>query len=126
MSHRLVLAVAALALTVSVGLVAAQDKGKTLTALGVVAKIGRDSLMVDVGKGTILQLVTTTDTDVMVAAGGSKDREARAEGKKGVRITDVVHQGDQVTVKYNDVGGKLMATSIEVRERRPTSAQPVK
>jgi len=125
MSHRVVITVAALVLAAAVGLVAAQDKAKTQTALGVVAKIGGDSLSVDTSKG-IMQFVTTSATEVEVAGGGSKERSAKREGKKGVKITEVVHQGDQVTVMYTDVAGKLTATSVEVRERRPQSAQPVK
>jgi hypothetical protein len=37
-----------------------------------------------------------------------------------------VHEGDQVTVKYTDVGGKLMASEIDVKQRRPAAAQKVK
>jgi hypothetical protein len=34
--------------------------------------------------------------------------------------------GDQVSVRYTDVGGKLMASEVEVLQRRPASANPVK
>ena len=58
--------------------------------------------------------------------GGVKARAAREAGNKGVTITDVVHEGDQVFVRYSDVGGKTIASEVDVRERRPQSAQPVK
>jgi hypothetical protein len=116
---------AALVFGVSVGL-AAQDKGKTLTAIGPVTKIASDSLSVDTGKG-ILTFVTTAETKVLVAGGGQKAQAARQAGEKGVKITDAVHEGDQISVKYTEAaGGKLMASEIDVKQRRPESARPPK
>jgi hypothetical protein len=126
MSHRTFLTAAALVLGLAVGLVAAQDKPQTKTAVGAVAKIDGTSLSVDTGKGVTMQFVTSAATAVKVATGSSQAREARAEGKAGVKITDAVHAGDQVQVKYTDVGGKLMASEVEVLQRRPASANPVK
>jgi hypothetical protein len=70
--------------------------------------------------------VTSKATGVKVATGSSQAREAKLEGKAGVKITDAVHPGDQVQVKYADVGGKLMASEVEVLQRRPASANAVK
>jgi hypothetical protein len=117
---------AALALCFGVGLVVAQDKPKVQTAVGAVAKVSGTMLAVDTGGGKSLQFITSATTTVTVATGGSQTREAKAEGKEGVKITAAVHEGDQVSVKYTDVGGKLMAQSIDVLQRRPVSAQKQK
>jgi hypothetical protein len=126
MSHRTLLTAAALVLGFAIGLVAAQDKPRTQTAVGAVAKIGGTNLSVDTGKGGTLQFITSATTEVKVATGSSQAREAKLEGKPGVKITDAVHVGDQVQVKYTDVGGKLMASEVEVLQRRPASGNPVK
>jgi hypothetical protein len=47
-------------------------------------------------------------------------------GKPRIKVTDAVHQGDQVSATYTDVDGKLMASEVEVLQRRPTSTDPVK
>jgi hypothetical protein len=117
------LAIAALVVGLGVA-VAAQDKN--LTAIGPVLKIAGDMLTIDVGKGKTMQFTTNTDTSVKVTAGGAKAQAAREAGKKGVKITEVVHEGDQVFVRYSDVAGKMVASEVDVRERRPQSAQPVK
>ena len=125
MGHRLVLAAAALVLGV-VSLVGAQDqKGKTLTIVGPVSKVSGDIVTVDTNKGP-MQFVTSAATQVTVTGGSSKARAAKAAGEKGVKISDAVHEGDQVQVKYTDSGGKLIASEIDVKQRRPASAQKVK
>jgi hypothetical protein len=125
MSHRLLLMAAALVLGV-VSLVGAQEqKGKTMTAIGPVSKVAGDMLSVDTSKGP-MQFVTTDATQVKVAGGSAKERAAKEAGQKGVKISDAVHEGDQVTVKYTDVGGKLMASAIDVKQRRPAAAQKTK
>lgn len=125
MSHRLLLTAAALVLGV-VSLVGAQDKkGKTLTAVGAVSSVSGDMVTVDTNKGP-MQFIATEATNVRVTGGGSKARAAKEAGQKGVKISDAVHEGDQVSVKYTDSGGKLMASEINVTVRRPPSAQKVK
>jgi hypothetical protein len=119
------LAVAVLLLGLAVA-AAQKSQEKTLTAIGPVSKISGDSLVIDVGKGKTMQFTTTGETLVKVTAGGAKAQAAREEGKKGVKITEVVHEGDQVFVRYADVAGKLVASEVDVRERRPQSAQPGK
>jgi hypothetical protein len=124
MKRKTLCAVAAFVVGISV--VAAQEtKTKTLTTIGPVTKIAGDSLTVDTGKG-LLVFVTTNSTKVKVTGGGSKAQAAKQAGEKGVKITETVHEGDQVSVKYNDVGGKLMASEIDVKQRRPQNALPVK
>jgi len=68
---------------------------------------------------------TNSKTEVKVTAGGAQAQKAKQEGK-GVKITDAVHVGDQVSVKYTDNGGKLVAMEVDVLQRRPPSTQPPK
>jgi hypothetical protein len=60
---------------------------------------------------------------VKVSTGGAKAQAAKEAGKPGLKITEVVHEGDQVSVRYSDVNGKMVASEVDVRERRPQSAQ---
>ena len=122
--QRTILTVAGLVLGIAIAIVSAQDKAKTLTTVGPVAKISGDALSVDSGKG-IVQFVTNSKTEVKVTAGGAQAQKAKQEGK-GVKITDAVHVGDQVSVKYTDNGGKLVAMEVDVLQRRPPSTQPPK
>ena len=122
MSHRM-LWTAALVLFFAVGLVAAQEPKP---AVGPVAKIGGTMLVVDTGGGKSLQFITSTKTTVKMAAGGGRTEECKDATGKPCKITDVVRVGDQVSVKYADVSGKLMAESIDVLNRRPDSAQKQK
>ena len=123
--QRKILTVAGLVLGLAIAIVSAQDKAKTLTTVGPVAKISGDSLSVDSGKG-IVQFVTNSKTEVKVTAGGAQAQKAKQEGKQGVKITDAVHVGDQVSVKYTDNGGKLVAMEVDVLQRRPPNTQPPK
>ena len=41
-----------------------------------------------------------------------------------MKITDAVHVGDQVSVKYTDNGGKLVAMEVDVLQRRPPTLSP--
>ena len=125
MSHRLLFTAAAFVLGTVVSLVGAQEKGKTQTVVGPVSKVSGDIVTVDTNKGP-MQFVTSATTQVKVAGGSSKERAAKAAGEKGVKISDAVHEGDQVQVKYTDAGGKLMASEIDVKQRRLASAQKVK
>jgi predicted outer membrane protein len=126
MIHKTILTAAALVLGLAVSVAAAQDKkAKTQTAIGPVSKMAGDTLTVDTGKGA-MQFITNAQTQVKVPGGGAKAQAARAAGEKGLKISEAVHEGDQVSVKYTDVGGRLVASEIDVKQRRPASAQPVK
>ena len=120
MKLQAIFAVATLVVGLGVG-VAAQAKNQT--AIGPVLKIAGDSLTIDVGKGKTMQFTTNTSTEVKVTAGGAKAQAAKEAGKPGLKITEVVHEGDQVFVRYSDVNGKMVASEVDVRERRPQSAQ---
>jgi hypothetical protein len=116
---------AAVVLVGAVSVLGAQDKGKTLTAIGPVAKIDADLLVVDTSKGT-MQFVTSNATKVKVQGGSTKAQAAKQAGQAGVKISEAVHVGDQVSIKYTDSGGKLLASEIDVKQKRPASAQPPK
>jgi hypothetical protein len=116
---------AALVLCFGVGLVVAQGP-KVQTAVGPVATVKGTMLVVDTGGGKSLQFITSAATTVKMAAGGGRQEESLEEKGKGLKITEAVRVGDQVSVKYTDVSGKLMAQSIEVLQRRPDSAQKQK
>ena len=73
-----------------------------------------------------LQFITSTKTTVKMEAGGGIGELCKEEAGKPCTITQVVHVGDQVSVKYTDVSGKLMAQHVDVKQRRPASAQPQK
>jgi hypothetical protein len=75
MGHR-TLWTTALVLGFAVSLAAAQDKGKTMTAVGAVIKISETTLALDTGKGGTLELMTTAETAVRVAV-PSAGRSAR-------------------------------------------------
>jgi hypothetical protein len=124
MGHRMLWA-AALVLCFGVGLVVAQDKPRVQTATGAVATVKGTMLVVDVGGGKSLQFITSTATKITAVRAERQAAEAKREGK-GVTVTDLVHVGDQVSVKYTDVAGKLMAESIDVLQKRPASSQPQK
>jgi hypothetical protein len=124
MAQKALLTMALLVLGFGAGALGAQDK-KTMTATGPVEKVGGELLVISTG-GKNMTFITTAKTVVKVAAGGAKQAAAQRDGKEGLKITDVVRVGDQVRVRYSETGGKMMAEEVEVLERRPQSAQPVK
>jgi hypothetical protein len=117
---------AAIVLCFGVGLVMAQDKPKVQTAVGAVANVKGTMLVVDTGGGKSLQFITSATTTIKLPAGGGKQKEKKEETGKGLKVTEVVHVGDQVSVKYTDVTGKLMAQEIDVLQSRPAGALPQK
>ena len=120
---RRMLLTAALVLCFGVGLVVAQ---KVQTAVGPVATVKGTMLVVDIGGGKSLQFITSSLKKIEIAAGGGKQKEKKELTGKGLKVTEVVHVGDQVSVKYTDVSGKLMAQEIDVLQSRPAGALPQK
>ena len=125
MGHRM-LWTAALVLCFGVGLVVAQDKPRVQTAVGAVATVKGTMLVVDTGGGKSLQFITSAATLIKLPAGGGKQKEKKEETGKGLKVTEAVHVGDQVSVKYTDVGGKLMAQRIDVLKSGPLNKRPQK
>jgi hypothetical protein len=110
----------------AVGLWVGVAHAQTKTTVGAVTKIAADVLTVDAGKDGIVELVTNDKTTVKVTGGSTKAQAAARAGEKGVKITELVHEGDQVQVKYTEAGGKKVASSIDVLQRRPASTRPPK
>ena len=109
------------------GIVAAQDqsKGKVLTVMGPVKSVQNGSFSVDANK-TTMTFAIDADTSVLAKGATAKTRAKKAAGQGGLTIADLVHEGDQVLVRYVEVGGRFVAGDIEVRQARPASAQKVK
>jgi len=110
----------------AVGLWVGVASAQTKTTVGAVTKIAGDALTIDAGKDGTVELITNDKTTVKVTGGSTKAQAAARAGEKGVKITDLVHEGDQVSVKYSETGGKKVAASIDVLQRRPASARPPK
>ena len=90
------------------GRLAAQD---TKSARGTVTALGADSVTVKAGTQ---ELVLTVDAKTVLTASGAGTADWRAEaaGKAGPRLADFVKVGDAVDVGYQEVGGKMRASSI--------------
>jgi hypothetical protein len=113
------------ALVIGTGVVVAaeeQGKPKIMTAIGPVHMVAASSLAISTDKGDMMFAIDAS-TYVRAQGAGTKTRAKKEAGEGGLAITDVVHVGDQVFVKYAEVGAKFVASEIEVRHRRPQTAQ---
>ena len=98
----------------------AKSSSKTMTENGTVSAVTADSLTV---KGKSGDMTFDIDKDTNVQARGASHKTAEMKGeKKPTQITDFVHVGDTVTVRYHDMGDKKHAASVQVRN----SAAPAK
>ena len=100
----------------------AQDKAasKTLSASGKVSAVTADSVTV---KGKDAEWTFAVDkATTVVAKGGSHKMAAMKEDKKPAVITEFVTVGDDVAVKYHDMGATKHAATVTVR----TAAPPAK
>lgn len=80
---------------------AAKKPGKTLSASGKVTAVAADSVSIMKGTET---MKFTVDAATKVSAKG-----AGTKAKAGpVTVTDLVHEGDMVTVSYHDMGGGML------------------
>jgi hypothetical protein len=104
--------------------VAAAD-GKSKSILGSVKSVSSGSFVVDTDKGD-MTFAFDTHTKIVAKGASTKTKEKKDAGQGALVLTDVVHVGDQVLVRYAEAGATFMASEVEVRSRRPSSAQPVK
>jgi hypothetical protein len=120
-------ALLALVIVVAAGVVTVQGQAgaKTQTAIGAVKNVAGSTFTVDTGKGE-LKFTVNEETNILAKGASTKTRAKKAAGQGGLTIADVVHEGDQVLVRYGGTGSNLVASEIEVRNPRPASAQPVK
>jgi Domain of unknown function (DUF5666) len=81
------------------------------TARGTVTAMAADSLTVKVAN---VDMTFTVDAKTMVTAAGAgtKDKAATQAGMSGPKMGDVIKVGQAVSVSYQDMGGKLHASSI--------------
>jgi hypothetical protein len=84
----------------------------TLSATGSVTAVSADSLTV---KTKDAELVLAVDAKTNVQATGASHKSAAAKAdNKPTPITDFVHVGDNVAVKYHDMGATKHAASVRV------------
>jgi hypothetical protein len=87
--------------------------GKTMSAAGKVSAVTADSVTV---KGKDAEWTFTVDKDtVVVAKGASHKMAAMKDDKKPTVITEFVSVGDDVSVKYHDMGATKHAATVSVR-----------
>ena len=75
----------------------------TKTVKGSVTTVGADSITVKVG-GKDMTFAVDGKTHVVAPGGSTKTREAKAEGKAGPMLTEVVKTGQAVEVSYHEKG----------------------
>ena len=75
----------------------------TKTVKGSVTAVGADSITVKVG-GKDMTFAVDAKTHVVAPGGSTKTREAKAEGKPGPMLTEVVKTGQAVEVSYHEKG----------------------
>ena len=122
----------AVALMVAAAPAFAQDKkapaktekapaAKTMTATGSVTAVAADSLTVKAKDG---DMTFTVDDKTNVQATGASHKTAAAKAdNKPTPITDFVKVGDDVTVKYHDMGATKHAASVRVTTAKPAPAK---
>jgi hypothetical protein len=122
----------AVALMVAAAPAFAQDKkapaktekapaAKTMTATGSVTAVAADSLTVKAKDG---DMTFTVDDKTNVQATGASHKTAAAKAdNKPTPITDFVKVGDEVTVKYHDMGATKHAASVRVTTAKPAPAK---
>lgn len=96
--------------------VPAQSSGRTLKANGRVIAISAESMTIRPGKET-LTFVINGATKVKGKGVGTKTRALTA-AKKPVVVTELVEEFDSVTVRYQDVAGKLHAREVDIVVKR--------
>jgi hypothetical protein len=90
---------------------------KTLSAAGKVSAVTADSVTV---KGKDAEWTFGVDkATTVVAKGGSHKMAAMKADKKPTAITEFVSVGDDVTVKYHDMGATKHAATVTVRSATP-------
>jgi hypothetical protein len=116
----------AVALMVAAAPAFAQDKkapkaaaAKTMSATGSVSAVAADSLTV---KGKDAEWTFAVDGKTVVTAKGATHKTAAAKANdKPTPITDFVHVGDTVAVKYHDMGATKHAASVSVTASKPAA-----
>lgn len=95
----------------------------TKSVKGSVTKVGADSITVKVGEKDMTFAVDGT-TKVVAPGGSTKTREAKAEGKTGPMLTEVVKVGQDVEVSYHEKGMHAAIVQAIVVPPPPPPAAP--
>lgn len=109
------------ALTVLLCVSATAAAQGTKNVRGEVTAITADSITVKVGDRDMTFKVDKTTT-VTARGAGTATREARAEGKSGVALNEIVKPGQGVEVAYHENG--MHAASVRVLPSRPGPPPP--
>lgn len=92
---------------------------KTMTAMGTVSAVAADSLTLKAKDG---EMTFAVDTKTTVTGHGASHKSAAMKGEnKATQITDFVKVGDQVSVKYHDMGATKHAASVTVKTATPAA-----
>jgi hypothetical protein len=92
---------------------------KTMSAAGKVTAVTADSVTV---KGKDAEWTFSVDkATTVVAAGGSHKMAAMKADKKPTLVTDFVKVGDDVSVKFHDMGTMKHAATISVKGAAPAA-----
>jgi hypothetical protein len=91
----------------------------TKTVKGSVTAVGADSITVKVG-GKDMTFAVDAKTHVVAPGGSTKTRAAKAEGKAGPMLTEVVKTGQAVEVSYHEKG--MHAATIQAIKEVPPAA----
>jgi hypothetical protein len=95
---------------------AAPAATRAQTTSGVVSSISGNALTIKGAAGE--STFTIDDTTRVIATGGSTaDRKAASEGKKPT-LTELVHDGDTVSVTYRDMNGTKHASVVRVTKKK--------
>ena len=94
----------------------------TKTVKGSVTAVGADSITLKVG-GKDMTFAVDGKTHVVAPGGSTKTREAKAEGKAGPMLTEVVKVGQAVEVSYHEQGMHA-ATIKAIADAKAAPAAP--
>ena len=86
---------------------------KTMSASGTVKSVSADSLVVTDKSGKEWTFAVDSSTIIVAKGASHMTAEKKAEGKP-VTLTDAVKEGEKVSVKYHEMGGKMHAASVRV------------
>jgi hypothetical protein len=92
---------------------------KSMSATGTVKSVAADSLTVTTKTGD--ETFAVDAKTQVTASGASHKSEAMKSEKKATQITDFVHTGDTVSVRYHDQGGTKHAASVRVTKKAAPS-----
>jgi uncharacterized low-complexity protein len=120
---RLMMLFVAVVLAAAPAFAQAKAASKTMSAAGKVSAVTADSVTVKGKDGEWTFGVDKATT--VVAKGGSHKMAAMKADKKPTVITEFVTVGDDVSVKYHDMGATKHAATVTVRSATP-SAKPAK